>query len=117
MCNSFQEMMHQWDQQLISERKEKIKSMLDNGNLILFFSKDGEFFGCPEESRLVFAKIKNPDEDVTPAWADEAAFMAYNLSKALTVDEIPQRLFYKPDISNIEILDRDKLEKMLLGKK
>lgn len=117
MCNSFREKMYLWDQQILNERKEKIKSMLDNGNLIFFFSKDGEFFGCPEESRLVFAKIKHPDDDVTPAWADEAAFMAYNLSKALTAEEMPQRLFSKPDISNIQILDKEKIEKLLLGKK
>ena len=56
--SSFRSLMDQWDEHL---KLEKIKDIID-GNLVLFFSKDDEFFGCPEESRLVFAKIKNPEE-------------------------------------------------------
>lgn len=111
--SSFRELMDIWDENL---KMEKVKSMID-GNLVLFFGKDNEFFGCPEESRLVFAKIKSPDEDDDKTWADEAAFLAYNLSKALNDDnEVPKRLFYKKDLNDIKIIDREELEKLLLGK-
>lgn len=114
--STFRDLMDQWDYQLQTERKEKVRSMI-NSNLILFFNKDGEYFGCPEESRLVFAKLKVPDEDVTPAWDEEAAFLAYNLSKSLEEDEIPKRLFYKKDMDDLKIIDKEDLEKILLGKK
>ena len=37
---------------------EKVKSFI-NEHLVFFFKKGDELFGCPEESRLVFAKMKN----------------------------------------------------------
>jgi len=97
--------------------EREIKHLLD-GNLVLFFNKDNEYFGCPEESRLVFAKIKTPDEDDEPSFADEAAFLAINLSKAMNdaEDEMPKRLFYKKDLNNIKLMDKDELEKILFKK-
>lgn len=111
--SSFRNLMNIWEQNL---KKEKIKDLIDS-NLILFFSKDGEYFGCPEESRVVYAKLKNPDEDVSKSWEEEAAFLAYNLSKSLEEDEIPKRLFYKKDMNDIKMMDKEDLEKLLLGKK
>ena len=114
--STFRDLMDTWDENLQLERKEKVKSMIDN-NLLFFFKKGKELFGCPEESRLIFAKLKNPDEDVTPSWHDEAAFLAYNLSRSLEEDEPPKQLFYKKDMDNLVIMDKETLEKLLLGKK
>jgi hypothetical protein len=110
------DLMDKWDAQLRLEREEKIKDMLNN-SLLFFFQKNGEFFGGPEESRLIFAKLKDPDEDVTPAWNDEAAFMAINLSRALESDDPPKRLFYKRDMDGLKVIDKDDLEKLLFKKK
>ncbi len=105
-----------WDNQL---RLEKVRTMID-GNLVLFFTKDDEHFGCPEESRLVFAKLKNTDEDTDKSWTDEAAFLALNLSKALSGEdedeEPPKKLFYKKDMDDMKIIDREDLEKILFNK-
>ena len=95
---------------------EKIKELI-NEHLVLFFKKDGEFFGCPEESRLVFAKLKNPDDEDSKNWSDEAAFLAFNLSKALEDDEPPKKLFYKKDLDGLELVDKELVDKELMGKK
>jgi hypothetical protein len=96
---------------------EKVKSFI-NEHLVFFFKKGDELFGCPEESRLVFAKMKNPDDEDSKGWSDEAAFLAFNLSKALEEDnEAPKRLFYKKDMDDLQILDKETLEKALNGKK
>ncbi len=110
------DLMAKWDEQLGLERAEKIKELVAN-NLLFFFKKNGEYFGGPEESRLIFAKLKTPDEDVTPAWDEEAAFMAINLSRALEEEEPPKRLFYKRDMTDLKILDKEDLEKQLFKKK
>jgi len=89
---------------------EKVKEMIKE-HLVLFFKKGDEYFGCPEESRLVFAKLKNPDDEEDKTWADDAAFMAFNLSKALEDDEPPKKLFYKKDLDDLEMVDRDQIEK------
>jgi len=112
----FRDLMDSWDEQLRLEREDAVKAMLDN-NLVFYFSKNNDLFGCPEESRLIFAKLKVPDDDVTPAWDEEAAFMAVNLSRALTEEEPPKRLFYKRDMEGLKILDREELEKLLFKKK
>jgi hypothetical protein len=106
-----------WDVQLENERADKIRGLLKSGSLIFFFEKDGEFFGAPEESRVVFAKLKSPDEDVTPSWATEASFMGINLSKMLEEGNPAKRIFYKKDMKNMEIMDAKEVEKKLLGNK
>lgn len=103
--------MDVWDEHL---KLEKIKALAD-GNLVLFFKKDDDYFGCPEESRLVFAKLKNPDEDADEGWADEAAFLALNLSRALSDDyeEPPKKLFYKKDLDDLKMVDKEEVDKIL----
>jgi hypothetical protein len=112
--STFRDLLDIWDENL---KLEKIKTMID-GNLVLFFNKDNEYFGCPEESRLVFAKIKSPDEDDAASWADEAGFLALNLSRALEGEdeEPPKKLFYKKDLDDIKIMDKEELEKILFKK-
>lgn len=94
-------------------KKDKLKALVDN-NLVFFFKKNNELFGCPEESRLVFARLKNPDEDSNKAWAKEAAFLALNLSKALEAEEPPKTLFYQKDLNDLNIIDKDEAIKLFL---
>lgn len=111
--STFRELMDIWDENINAERKEKLKQAME-GELSFFFKFKDEIFGCPEESRLVFAKLKTPDEDVTPAWATEAGFLGINLSRALEEEQFPRRLFYKKDLNGIKIIDREVAEKELI---
>lgn len=96
-------------------KRGKIKSLLDGQNLIMFFSKDNRFFGAPEESRIVFAKMKNPegDEDMPDNWEEEANFMAFDLMSALS-GKNTQNIFSAKDLPLIKVLDRDHMEKHLM---
>ncbi len=97
----------------VEDKQNKVKNILDGQNLILFFTKDDGIFGAPEESRVVFAKMKNPDEDMPDGWADEAQFMATDLIKAMMGDKT-DNIFGAKDLKSIRIQDRDAIEKLLM---
>jgi len=111
--HSFMDLVDTWNCYLESEDKEsKIKTLLDGQGLILFFKKGKDIFGASEESRLIFAKMKTPDEDVNDDWLKEAIFMALNLKKALLGKEV-ESTFSTKDLKSIKIIDRDDAEKLL----
>ena len=93
---------------------EKLASIIGGEEpLVFFFKKGEEIYGGPEDSRLVFAKIKNPDDDDPEAWGKEAAFHAINLIKALK-DQEEEKTFCKRDLRGMKIIDgKDELEKLL----
>ena len=97
-----------------SSNKEKIKAMLGTNDFVFFFEKNGEIYGSPEESRLMFARMKNPDPEDND-WVKEANFSGLNLNKALK-GEKTESLFYHTDLTKIKILDQeeayDKLSKL-----
>lgn len=99
-----------------SHKKDKIKNLIDGQNLIMFFTKNNKFFGAPEESRIVFAKMKNPegDEDMPDNWEKEANFMAYDLINALT-GQGAENIFSAKDLPLIKVLDRNQIEKQLIN--
>lgn len=86
----------------------KINSLLDSAGYVLFFKKDNSLFGADEDSRVVFAKIKNPDEDLPSGWDEEASFCANNLEKEMK-GESPTHLFKKEDFKKIKVINRDEL--------
>lgn len=92
---------------------DALKSILDG--FIMFFKKGDEFFGADEESRIVFARMKNPDEEMPEGWEDEANFSAINLNKVMN-KEPAQHVFGKKDIKNIKIVDSEEVLKELKGK-
>lgn len=98
-----------------NQKNSKIKSLLDGQNLIMFFSKNNKLFGAPEESRIVFAKMKNPegDEDMPDNWEKEANFMAYDLMNALA-GQNAENIFSAKDLPLIKVLDRSQIEKQLM---
>ena len=53
--------MDKWDNQVLHEKM--IDNFIDENGLLLFFTKGKDCFGAPEQSRLVFAKLK--DDDLT----------------------------------------------------
>lgn len=91
---------------LKEEENCNIGSLLDNQGLILFFKSDDDFFGCGEDGRMVFARMKHPDEDSPDGWAEEASFVAQNLSKMI-LGEPSQGVFGKKDLKKIKVVDKD----------
>ncbi len=101
--------MDQWNQSILEEEERNdIQHLIDSHGMILFFKKDKDYFGAGEDSRVVFARLKNPDEDTPSGWADEANFTAENLSKIMR-GEPGQQVFDKSDLSKIKIMDKDKI--------
>lgn len=89
----------------------KVQAMLDANNFLLFFKKDNSLYAAPEESRVTFARMKHPDPE-DKAHQKEASFLAVDLDKALE-GEKAERIFNFKDIKDIQVIERDKIEKML----
>ena len=91
----------------IEESAEKsITSLIDGEGYILFFKKGDEIYGADEDSRIVFAKIKHPDEDMPSNWKEEANFSAHNLNKMLR-GEPGEHIFGVKDLKELKVMDRD----------
>ena len=115
--NKFKKLLKESKIEEKNNNKEKLKSIIKSSSVIFFFEKDGEFFAGPEESRVIFAKLKKPDEDVDTSWEKEASFMGINLSNILKEGNPSKRIFYKKDMKDMKILDKEEIEKKLLGDK
>lgn len=118
--SEFRSLMDIWDRHCLFENEEKnINDLLDRNQMILFFTKDGNLYGAPEESRIVFARLKSGDEDEDAGFKDEAQFLGINLLKALMGDpeESTQTVFKEKDIPHIHVCDRDKAVKTILNYK
>lgn len=107
--SSFRSLLDLWDN---VGPNLKIKAMLEDNGLVLFFKKDGKIYGSPESSRLVFARMKDPEDE---AWAKEANFMAYDLGEAAKGNKV-QVLYGMKDLDSIEIIDQEIAEKLLSKK-
>jgi hypothetical protein len=110
--SSFRELLTTWDE---SADLMKVKSLIDVNKLMLFFKKDGKIYGASENSRLIFARMKNPDDDTDEDWAKEADFSAFDLAEALKGNRVQSVFSYK-DLDSINILDQEKVEKILSNK-
>lgn len=107
--SKFRGLMDTWDQYVLEEEAENnLRHFLDMHGLILFFKKDGDYFAAGEDSRVVFARLKNPDKDSAKGWEDEASFSATNLSKMVR-GEPSTNVFDKDDIKKIKIVDKEKV--------
>lgn len=116
--SEFRCLMDKWDR--FVESNKSLSELIDDHGLILFFKKDKEIYGAPEESRLIFAKLKTDKEDdpMQPGFLKEAQFPAIKLSKLKSNDEEDSKevVFGAKDIKKITVIDRDEALK-LLGKK
>lgn len=114
--SSFRSLMDIWDENTIIENKKKadkqskVKSIIDGKNLIMFFKKGNSLFGAPEESRIVYAQMRNPDDD----WmASDANFSAFDLIQALNGNST-ENVFSMNDLPQIDIITRDEAEDSLM---
>jgi hypothetical protein len=115
--SSFRELMTKWENFTIKEeksqskKKDKIKSVLDGQSLIMFFKKGNSVFGAPEESRIVFARMKNPTDELAPD--SDANFSGFDLAQALIGNEA-ENLFSANDLPDLEVITRDQAEDHLM---
>ena len=113
---TFRDLMDLWDEAADEMSKNQIKDILDGGDFILFFRKGKDLFAATENSRVVFATMKNPDKDEIPSgWVDEANFTAINLNKALEGLSVKQ-IFSKKDLKDIKVMESDDVYKLLVKK-
>lgn len=115
METTFRDLMDLWDEAADQMAKDQIKSILDGGDFVLFFKKGNELFAAPENSRVVFATMKHPDEETPKNWAKEANFSAMDLNKALE-GMIVKRMFGYKDLKQIKVIDSEDMQKLLAKK-
>lgn len=90
-----------WDEEV---KTKKIKDLIDENQFILFFKRGKEVFGAPEESRVIFARMKNPDDDA--GWAEEASFSAVNLGRTKSNHQV-MGVFSQKDLDDIKVIDKE----------
>jgi len=107
--SKFRELMDKWDKTL---------QILSENDLCLFFKKDKDIYGATENSRITFARMKNPENKEDKEWKKEATFVAYDLGKT-EGDNKSISVFNDKDISELEVITIDQAEKELekIGKK
>jgi len=105
-----------WEQATADEDKlQRVRDIIDGQELLLFFQSKGNIYGAPEESRIVFAKMKHPDEEVSDEWIEDASFSAMNLTRALN-GERSENIFSVKDMDDIAVISPDVVEDRLLSK-
>lgn len=95
-------------------KRAKINSMIDGQGLIMFFKHDNKIYGCPEESRVVFARMKNPSPDIPKGWAKDANFIAFDLIQGLLGQSV-RHVFDSKDLAKIKIIPPEEAEKTLMN--
>jgi hypothetical protein len=106
--SNFRSLLDLWDN---IKDKFNNKCLLEDNNLIFFFKKDKVLYGASENSRLTFARMKNPDSD-EKEWSKDATFSAYSLEE----DKPSEILFGAKDLDKIKVIDQKKAEKELSKK-
>lgn len=101
--SSFRTLLNKWDN--IKEDFDKNCVIEDNG-LVFFFKKEGKLYGAPEQSRLTFAKMKNPNED-EKEFCKDATFKAFDLDSK---DEKKELIFTIKDLDEIEVMDKSEIK-------
>ncbi len=91
-----------------------ISNLLDSRGYIMFFKKDGQVFGAPEESRIMFARLKTPEKDEKQT-EEPGGFLGFNLLRSMFGDMSPN-LFGANDLKKIKIIDREDAEKHMKKK-
>ena len=115
----FHDFMARWNYaQALQEQEDRLNNLLDKHGLILFFTKGKDLYGAPEESRVIFAKLKTDDDDdpMMPNFRQEARFPAINLFRSMSGDpeEGVENVFGLKDLPLLKVCDREKAIDMLM---
>ena len=109
--SKFRELMDVWDGYLIeNEMDSRVNELL--APFVFFFKKGKEIYGAGEDGRVVFAKMKHPDDDLPPQWKTEASFSAHDLRKTIA-GEPAQHVFTHKDLKQIKVVDKEVVSGML----
>jgi hypothetical protein len=101
--------MDQWDE--FREAEDSINNLLGQNRLVIFFKKGDDLYGAPEESRIMFAKLKSEDDDIQSV-RDEVQFLAMNLIKSLV--EPSNVVMGSDDMDALKVVDRDEVVEALM---
>lgn len=93
-----------------AEQNARVENML--APYVFFFKIGRDLFGAGEDSRVIFAKMKHPDDDLPSGWREEANFSGYNLIKSVK-GEPAQNLFSADDLKKIKVVDKDNIMERL----
>lgn len=94
------------------EKWDDARRLMIEGDLCLFFKKDGRLYGATETARITFARMKNPENNEDSAWGKDATFVAYDLERFTEKDE-KKSVFGASDLPDIKPLDEDEAKKIL----
>lgn len=103
--SNFRQLIDKWDE---VKNKFNKKCLMEDNDIVFFFKKDKVIYGGSENSRLIFARMKNPEKEEIK-WSKDATFSAYNLEE----EKPSETVFNKKDLDKIKILDQEKAEKEL----
>lgn len=103
--SNFRQLLDQWDE--IKNDFNK-KCLIEDNDIVFFFKKDKILYGASEDSRLTFARMKNPDPE-DKKWSKDATFSAYDLEK----EKPTETVFGSKDLKKIKIIDKEVAEKHL----
>jgi hypothetical protein len=104
--SDFRQLLDRWDE--VKDKFNK-KCLMEDNDLVFFFQKDKKIYGSGENGRLVFARMKNPDDE-DKAWISGASFSAHDLEDSSSNNE---RLFTSKDLKNIKIINQEEAVKKL----
>ena len=101
MFSEFRNLMDKWD---------RASRLMVESDLCLFFRNDGRLYGAAENSRITFARMKNPSSKEDRDWRKEATFTAHDLQKT-SEGSTGMSVFSAADLPSIEIVDQDEAQR------
>lgn len=108
------EMIDLWYETLAyDELEKKMQDFLDSSGFLLFFRHDDAIYGAGEDGRIVFARIKHPNEEDPKEWGNQASFSALNLTR-LVQGEPVQSMFGKKDLKGLKVIDSQEALELLM---
>lgn len=93
------------------QNNQELEEFLGKKEIILYFKFKNEVFGCSEEGRIIFSKLKTNDEEIKNC-KKEIKFNAFNLSKSTLENSVESNFNFK-DLNNIEVINKEKIYKLL----
>lgn len=120
--SEFRDLMDRWDYaSCILEQESTVDKILEKHGVILFFKKGKDLFGAPEESRVVFAKLKTDtdEEPLQPGFREEVRFPAVNLLKCMDSEDenAVESVFGLKDLPKIKVIDKEKAIEIMTAHK
>jgi hypothetical protein len=102
--SKFRDLLDTWDSSIVEHRREEnVRALIDNPMFVMFLQLGKEILAGGEGNRIMFASLKNPDEDTEK----DASCTMFNLTGIVTGNS-GQRIVSKGDIQKAKVIDKDK---------